>query len=218
MNENRQQFAENLRKLLYLKDKKSYPLIKETMELFSLSVQRKLLLIILFIILFFITKFVLFDEKYAIEIISNLTNAMNSILLPMFTIIITGFAIFQAISNEVTLLRLLKVSHKGKESKFAVFNKYFFGIGFMYLVLIIINTVLQFIFSNMSKKWSIGLFDDCFNEVLAAFLINLYLIIIINALIEMKSYIYNLFQVFITSTASIGLNTLEKMDDEKDKG
>ncbi|MGA3601194.1 hypothetical protein [Lysinibacillus agricola] len=211
----RQRLSDNIRKLVRFKDYSSNKLTRETLKMFTLSKQRTWILLFLFLILFLITKFILFDEKTAVEIIANLTNILNSILTPMFAVIITGYAIFQAIANESTLLVLLKVTHKDDESKFAVYNKYFYGIAILYLSLTIINMVMQFIFSNLSKEWFLPIFNNHYNESIAAVLISLYLVVIINALIELKSFTYNLFQVFVTSTASTGINALEKMSDEK---
>src|SRR5690606_33364197 len=129
----------NTRELAELKRKGSFELFLKSMERFSLSKTRFIILGILFIFMFLIQKFLIYPKVPAITVISDITVNLNAIIIPVFTVIITGYAIFQALSNGSTLIRLISVNHEDKLDKFSIYNLYFYGLAIFYLGIIILN-------------------------------------------------------------------------------
>lgn len=197
--------------LLELKKIDSTTLFLKSIEkTFSLNVKRFIFLFVFFIIFFVILKYMMFPYNLAIKILYKLLGDINIIIIPIFAVIITGYAIFQALINGSAVITLLTVKHKNKESKFEIYNLYFFGLACCYLILIIINFILQFIFKNINPNWSLSFLSSSENELIAAILISFYLVVVLYFLIEIKSFIYNLFQVFITSASETSIEHLKK--------
>jgi hypothetical protein len=212
------QLINNIEDLLKLKNHNSFSLFVKSLPLFYLSSTRLKFLISTFVILFFIIKHLLFPSNLAINIIYEITVIVNNVMLPIFAVIITGYAIFQALVNgKTTMLTLISVKHNNTNTKFEVYNLYFYGISIWYLFIIIFNFILSIIFKFLPREWSIYYLSKSVNEIISAMMISVYITIIVNFLIEMKSFIYNLFQVFITNASSTSIDYLQQNDKDKNK-
>ncbi|MCW4364004.1 hypothetical protein [Bacillus paralicheniformis] len=198
--------------ILSSKGLNSNQLFKVSLGLFKNSKKRLKLLFIVLVGLFLFLKLILFKATSAIEIISDLTVNVNTIIIPVFAIIVTAYAIFQALVSDQTMITLITVNHGDKGSKFKVYNLYFFGVAVSYLFLIILNFLLMFIFKYMPTHWYITFWSKDTNEYISAFLISLYISLVLYFLVEMKSVIYNLFQVFVTHAASNAIKHLNDSD------
>lgn len=204
---------ENTIDLLELKKLKSTELFLKSIKNFKLSTERAFFLLFVFCLSMYILMGMVFPNTSAITIITDLAINVNTVVVPIFAVIITGYAIFQALANENTIITLLSVNHEDKVSKFAVYNLYFFGIVCCYLIIIIANFITLFVFKNIPVDWMNSNFSVVVNETIAAVCISFYFIIILNFLIEIKSFIYNLFQVFITSATASSISNIKKSNE-----
>ncbi|MEC1022264.1 hypothetical protein [Bacillus paralicheniformis] len=211
----KEQIHEHIRDLLKYKRMNSNQIFLESIRLFKLSNIRLCFLILMFMAAFIFLKFFLFNVTSAIDIISDITVNVNTIIIPVFTIIVTGYAIFQALANDQTMITLITVKHKEQSSIFKIYNLYFLGVGVFYLIIIILNFLVMIIFKYLPSNWYLIYLSIETNELISALLISLYITFIFNFLIELKSVIYNLFQVFITNAASNGINYLSEMKKEE---
>ncbi|MBD7937151.1 hypothetical protein H9655_08915 [Cytobacillus sp. Sa5YUA1] len=217
--EKNQKLIENARGLLALKKKKSFSLFRSSLYLFKLSWTRLITIGIVGLILFNFILFVLFKQISAVNLILEITNKLNAIIIPIFTVLITGYAIFQALANGNTLIRMISVKHVDTDnqklenlSKFGVYNLYFYGLSIFYLSLIILNYLLSVSLVMVNEDWSFSSFSATQNEIICSLAITIYLMVVLNFLIEIKSFIFNLFQIFITN----GVNEITKYLEEKD--
>ncbi|MDX5475907.1 MAG: hypothetical protein LPK00_10280 [Bacillaceae bacterium] len=213
-----QKLLQNAYGLLDLKKKKSFPLFKSSLFLFEISRTRKLLLGLVGLVLFNLFYFVLFKQVSAVTLITEISNKINGIIIPIFAVIITGYAIFQALANGPTLIRMVSVKHESNKtetlSKFAVYNLYFYGLSIFYLFLIVINFFLSITLSFIDDNWSLIFISKAQNEIISSILITIYILVVLNFLIELKSFIFNLFQIFITN----GVNaTTQHLEEENSK-
>ncbi|MCY8489674.1 hypothetical protein [Bacillus atrophaeus] len=215
----KEQISEHIRDLFESKKMNSNQIFLESIDLFKLSNIRLCFLILMFMAAFIFLKFILFNVTSAIDIISDITVNVNAIIIPVFTVIVTGYAIFQALASDQTMITLIKVKHEEQSSKFKIYNLYFLGVGVFYLIIIIVNFLLVVIFKYLPSGWYLTYLSIETNELISALLISLYIIFILNFLIELKCVIYNLFQVFITNATSNAINYLksEMEKEEKDK-
>ncbi|EOV9526921.1 hypothetical protein ACE41A_09515 [Bacillus cytotoxicus] len=186
----------------------------------SLSLQipskRRFLFLVLFAISFFILYYSCFvTSEKVIDKFIDVLGYVNGVVVPVFAIIITGYAIFQALVNGSTLISLMTVSESQK-SKFEEFNLYFLGISILYLILIISNLILLIFFKNVPSNWSFPGLSKQYNEVIASILMTIYVTVLTHSLIELKSFVYNLFQCFTINAVSSGIDFLKK-DNETDK-
>ncbi|WP_209125161.1 hypothetical protein [Alkalihalobacillus sp. BA299] len=144
----------------------------------------------------------------AIESYRDFVKEVNEIVIPTFAVIITGYAIFQALVNGETLITLISMDSK-ERSRFAEYNYYFLGLSLLYLILIIFNLLALLIFKNMSKEWHLQFLSNKLNEGITSFLIAVYVTFVIHSLIELKSFIYNLFQCFNINAAHTAINHIK---------
>jgi len=186
-----------------------------SLKRFSLSKPRIKILGVLFIIIFLTQKFLIYPKVSAISVIADITVNLNTVIIPIFTVLITGYSIFQALSNGSTLIRLIAVKHKEQLDKFSTYNVYFYGLSIIYLGIIILNLLLLVIFKYLPTDWCLSFFSKSTNEYIAAVLISLYLVIILYFLIEIKSFIYNLFQIFTTNAAETSIQYLVNENEKK---
>ncbi|GAB1303979.1 hypothetical protein [Bacillus altitudinis] len=210
--EQKQKIADHTLDLVKSKELNSKKLFLNCLGLFKLSTSRKVFLIFLLMASFLFLKYFIYKVANAIDIILEITANVNVVIIPVFAIVVTAYAIFQALANDQTMITLITVDHQNQGSKFKAYNFYFFGVGVFYLFIIILNFVLILIFKFMPSTWYIVFLGKDINEFLSAFFTSVYVIIIINFLIEMKSVIYNLFQVFVTHAASNAIKYLNESD------
>lgn len=209
------QLRENTESLL--ENKSSNTLALEGFKFIKPSFKRSVFLIILFI-----ASSIIYNRYFIIsgEVIPkflNLVKEVNEIFIPTFAVIITGYAIFQALTNGSTLITLITVKDKDR-NKFVAYNKSFFGITILYLSIIILNLMLYIIFSNLPTNWSITVFSSELNNTLASIMISFYFVLIIHSLIEIKNFIYNLYQTFNFNAFSTAVQELKSANEaEKQK-
>lgn len=208
----KQRLFNNTEQLIEIKKLSSIKLFLLGLPRFTLSKRRSIILGFFFIIIFITQKFLLYPKVKAISILADITVNLNTIMIPVFAVIITGYAIFQALSNGGTLIRMIAINHEGKLDKFSTYNLYFYSLSLIYLGIIILNFLLLVTFKYMPTNWSLDFITNSINEYIAAFLITFYLILNLNFLIEIKSFIYNLFQIFITNGFSAAI---EHIDNEE---
>ncbi|WML30211.1 hypothetical protein RCG24_20385 [Neobacillus sp. OS1-32] len=210
-----QKLFDNTQELVNLKKINSFDLFVLSLKRFTLSKQRMKILGVLFIIIFLTQKFLIYPTTSAISVIADIAVNINYVIIPIFAVIITGYSIFQALSNGSTLIRLIAVKHEEQLDKFSTYNVYFYGLSIFYLGITIMNLLLLVTFKYLPVDWCLSFFSKLTNEYIAAVLISLYLVIILYFLIEIKSFIYNLFQIFTTNAAESSIQYL--VNDEKEK-
>ncbi|MBX9972535.1 hypothetical protein [Cytobacillus firmus] len=169
---------------------------------------------LLFLLILLGVTFLSYDKFFnknihAIESTLLITNSINAVLVPIFAVLITGYAIFQALANGRTLVALIKASDKEK-SKFQRYNYFFFSITTLFLFIIVLNFILSVFLNNVPNTWHLPYFTIENNNRIFSFLISVYLTFVINALIEVKSFIYNLYQVFSAHATASAIDYLDK--------
>ncbi|PGB63959.1 hypothetical protein [Bacillus toyonensis] len=194
---------------------KSDQIVKKSLVLQIPSKRRFLFLVLVAVVFFAVHYCMLVQSENYIENFTDLLGNINDIIVPTFAVIITGYAIFQALVNGSTLINLMTASEADK-SKFEEYNLYFFGLSLLYLGIIILNLLLMLFFKNVPDDWSLPFVSNQVNEIIASVLMTIYLAILMHSLIELKSFVYNLFQCFTINAASSGIDFLEEHK-EKEK-
>ncbi|PFY83990.1 hypothetical protein [Bacillus toyonensis] len=217
--EKKDQLIESIRRLTD-PNVKSDQFVKKSLALQIPSMRRFLFLVVVSLAFFAIHYFLLVHSESYIENFTDLLGNINDIIVPTFAVIITGYAIFQALVNGTTLINLMAVS-EAEKSKFEEYNLYFFGLSLVYLCIIILNLLLMLFFKNVPADWSLPFLSNQVNEIIASVLMTLYLGILMHSLIELKSFVYNLFQCFTINAVSSGIDFLkehkEREHEEADK-
>lgn len=171
--------------------------------------KRSVILLFVFVCIYIFYITVSVKVNNAVDSTREIVNTINSFIIPVFAVIITGYSIFQALTNGRTLLALLK-ANENEKSKFQEYNYFFFSISILYLIIIILNFILSILLNNIPNSWYIKYFSIEANNKLFAFLTSIYLVFIFNSLVEMKSFIYNLYQVFSANSTANAIDFLDK--------
>lgn len=213
MDVEKEKLIQNAKRLLRYKEINSNALLKESLKHLKPTYKRSILSICVFFLSALIFNLYIFKNIQVVHFLVELTQQLNIILVPVFAVIITGYAIFQGLVNGKTLLLLTGIDHKDKGSKFEVYNLYFFGLSCIYLMVIIINNIILMIFRILPEESSFVLFSKFTNEMISSILLSFYIVIILNLLLNMKNFVYNLFQVFITNAA---VNVIDSLSNDTD--
>ncbi|WP_077210392.1 hypothetical protein [Bacillus dakarensis] len=205
MRNDKKTLEENAKKIL--DDETSIQVLKSSLQTSRFSYKRLILLLIIWFLMMWQSE-IIFLNGNIIDKLLMLINAVNVIIIPIFALIITGYSIFQAISTGESLYTLLTNTLE-ERSMFQVYNLFFFLISIQFLAIIIMNFILFVIFTNIPVSWQLPNFDQEVNERIASGLLSLYIVIIVHSLIEVKSFIYNLYQIFSTNAVAKSIQYLK---------
>jgi len=133
----------------------------------------------------------------------------NSIALVMFGAIIMGYTIFQALAQGPTLKEFL-LNDDSNKSQFHSYNLSFFNTTVLYLFIIIINYILIVIFKSIPKNWYLIYLDNNINNFIATTLISIYFLVNIYSLLEVKSFIFNLYKCFSINAVANTIDIVKK--------
>ena len=143
----------------------------------------------------------------AIDSTLAIFNSVFIVIIPLFAIIVTSYAVFQALTNGRTLTALMRAD-EDERSKFQEYNYFFFSIAILYLTIIILSFILSIILNNLPKGWYFPHFTQSGNNQIFSVLISTYIVLILNALAEMKSFMYNLYQLFSSHAVASTIDQL----------
>ncbi|MEA3318673.1 MAG: hypothetical protein U9Q88_01515 [Bacillota bacterium] len=206
MNENKNHFIKAIENIL--QDDTSLKIFLNGIKSIIPSRKRMIFLTILYLIIyFFYYNFI--EYINGLESTLNMVNNVYIIVIPIFAIVITGYAIFQALTNGRTLLALLK-ANDNERNKFQEYNYFFFSISILYLAIIVANFLFSIILNILPKDWFLPYFTQNINNRIFCFFISIYIVFILNAIIEMKSFIYNLYQLFSSHAVASAIEQLKK--------
>lgn len=198
-----------------LKDTDSFRLILISLKMLRCSRIRLTILIIIAVILVIPLGYVGFGED-TVTIAMKIVDMSNSIIIPVFSVLFMGYALFQALVGGSTLKRML-IEEIEDKSMFKTYNLFFYGITIYNLFIIILNYFLLIVFQSVPKNWSIPFFGQIFNNILASALLLIYVIINIYALFEVKSFLYNIYQCFSMNAYATIVSEIRKENDMSKK-
>lgn len=204
------------------KIKSSDELLKISTQAIIPSVRRGIFLIII-LILFSPGLYKISKSSETILKFEELISITNNTILALFGAIVTAYSILFALVRKEVLQLLVKYpakNEKKKDNKKAMkkikenysvwdyINYSIVGVLFSFLFIIIINYFLNFFFVICGKDWFLNI-SNTVNTNICFFFIILYFGITLNAIIEIKSFIYSLTQVFYID------NSLKLKEDNK---
>lgn len=144
---------------------------------------------------------------------------INQIIIALLGIVFTGYAFFQALINKELLIWMLgsdesKSQVKKKKSRLQITNEYFVEIMILQGLSIFVGLFINVSLNAIPNNWYI--FDNYIVNNSLAFLM-LWIYFSFNFLIvwEIKSFVFNLFQLFNLHAGAKVLSMLEDNDDEE---
>lgn len=122
---------------------------------------------------------------------------INGVIVAIFGIVFTGYALFQALINNELLIRMIN-ENSGKKidkNKLQETNETFTELMLLCVISIMINIFLGLSISSIPSDFMV--FDEKkYNDILAVLLLQIYLVFHANIFLELKSFIFNTFQLF----------------------
>lgn len=130
----------------------------------------------------------------------NMASVSQSLMLVLLALLITGYALFQALATGITLKKLLDTNSSSKElSIFRQLNLYFFFLGVSYLVLILINFIMLIFLPFKDLMLFLPKMILRNKNLIVLFYINLYFYINLVLIFDFKSFLKNLYDIFRVS-------------------
>lgn len=151
-----------------------------------------------------------------VTILQNSTEAITDVLLALFGIIFTGYALLQAFMNKQLLLQMLiDVKDKGTEkekSRLQDVNEVFVYLMMLYVVAIILTLILRIVLHCIPNEYTF-FYNITINNLLAGILIFFYFSFVGVILWRTIAFVSSVFQLF----NAYAVAQLMEYLDEKDK-
>lgn len=140
-----------------------------------------------------------------IEVISD----FNTVIVALFGIVFTGYSLFQALVDQDVLEKMVTKEMEEK-TYLQISNDYFLNVMLINIVAIILN-VCVLIFLKIIPN-SFCLFTiNIINELISFLLLSIYLIFQLRVLVEIKSFVFNMYQLFNISS---GIKILKMLKED----
>lgn len=165
-----------------------------------------------------ITSFFVGVSLDTISIMVDSTQTILDVMLALFGIVFTGYAFFQALINDELLVRLIKDTVKdesdGKEKcKLQESNESFVQCMMLNILAVLISLLLKIIINSIPSDFLLSDYT-WLNNMLSIVVISIYFYFIVTIIWEVKSFIFNIFQLF---NAYSGTRVLNLFDDKLEK-
>lgn len=210
----KEKIAQNVQKLsINLNSTQMLRAAFELIEIKRENIKRK----VIFLVPISIVCLMLAMSKETINQTESILEMINTVILSLFAVVFTGYALFQALMGDKLLLLLLMIestNDNDASSKLEETNKYFVKVMLLQFFLVMVNLSVTIFLKLIPTDWT--LFDSitwneriCFVMLLALLYINM------DVIWETKSFIFNVFQLFNLHAFSRTADILEKESNDK---
>ncbi|QZN88251.1 hypothetical protein K5X77_07205 [Vagococcus lutrae] len=191
--------------------------ISQLFKLFkNFTTKRLLAIVLVFIIIIPYILFLLPSDKI-VKYWKEILDFINDLSLAMFGIIFTGYTFFQALLNKSTAKILIveedeekiKKNNKNEEKEksmpssfYHVFSTSFYMLTIHSLFFFILSFFLKIIFIGIDDTFYIACFTPLTNEIIAGIGISVYISLFLILLLETKSMVFNLSNLFALHTVN----------------
>lgn len=179
--------AEDLRK-----KQNSSQVLKDSLKILkpeSRNFFRKIIFLVIEI--FFAWKMV--TQKETVVLTKDVFEVLISTLVALMAIVFTGYAFFQALINDKLLITLLSVDDE--KGNLSGTNKYFAEVMVFQMTCTVIDLLIVVFAIIVPNDWC-AFENELINEVISGILLLAVLHCNIESIWEMKSFIFNVFQLF----------------------
>jgi hypothetical protein len=145
-----------------------------------------------------IPSYLMATSEKTVSIFKDGVQLINNITLALFGIVFTGYALFQALIGEEMLVRMINstaIVDKEEKSKLQESNELFAKIMMMEFICVVICVLLLLILPCIPEDY-IAFDNMVLNEVVAGAGICVFFYLSFVTLFEVKSFIFNIFELF----------------------
>ncbi len=152
-------------------------------------------------------------SESTVIMIRDIIELINNVMLAIFGIVFTGYALFQALVDTALLKRLMTVESNGKPF-FSISNDYFVRVMIVNSLAIFINVILLILTKIIPDYWYA--FDsNLVNNSIASILIFIYLYFELMNIWEIKSFVFNVYQLFNINAGEKMINIMNDEENEE---
>lgn len=171
--------------------------LKGSAKGFKFSKYRFIILLIIFSIIFFGSSYYTMIDSVAVN---KIVDRSNTIILSLLAIVVTGYAIFQAMASKQVIILLN--SYNDRNSNESTFNTMQHTTFF-----IIINYSMAVLFNYILLIFLDVFFVNIIPYRVVYVCMVIYCTVMAYYIMEIKSFVYNIYQIFVISTTNqiIGL-------------
>lgn len=149
---------------------------------------------IIFVFIEVIIALIMATQINTIVLTKNVFEVIISIIIALVAIVFTGYAFFQALLNNKMLIALLSIDDEQK-GNLSQTNKYFAEVMIFQIACLLVDLLIVIFTMILPQEWF--LFENnVANELLATLGIFIGLHLNMESIWEMKSFIFNVFQLF----------------------
>lgn len=150
-----------------------------------------------------------------IGVTEDVLQVIITVMLALLAVVFTGYAFFQALINDKLLVSMI-VAGDEDNNKLSESNLYFTEVMIFQIGCVLLDLFVIIFMIVLPDDWTL-LSSNTLNELLATIGITLLLYCNVESIWEMKSFIFNVFQLFnlhaYSRIAKIGENQSDKTED-----
>lgn len=170
----------------------------------------------IFLLMSIVPAYIISSSPDTVELFENLLDLTLNIMLALFGIVFTGYAFFQALINRTLLIRLFAetAEKKGKTiSKLQESNESFVELMMVIILSILISFFGKVVFGSVDNDYV--MFPNYHLNVAVAFVCLLaYLYFTFIVIWEIKSFVFNIFQLFNAHAGAKLLDVLQNKNED----
>lgn len=149
---------------------------------------------IVFICIEVMISIVMAHQVNTISLTKEVFEIVVSVVIALLAIVFTGYAFFQALINKKMLITLLSVDDN-QGGNLSQTNKYFAEVMIFQMACLLLDLAIVIFAIIVPQEW-ILLKNNMINEMIAVFGLFIGLYFNVESIWEMKSFIFNVFQLF----------------------
>lgn len=168
---------------------------------------------IIFIFLETIIAILIANSLETISIVKDVVGYIGQIQVGLIGVVFTGYALFQALIGDKLMMYLLTSEEDGK-SKLEESNESFIYLIIIQIIALLIDFLVYIVMSAIPHNWYLTNINIV-NECISVILIEALLYLNVEAIWEMKSFIFNVYQLFNAHAMSRVVEIIERKNEEK---
>lgn len=156
--------------------------------------------------------FLIASNLSTISIVKDIVGYAGQIQLGLLGIVFTGYALFQALVGDKLLIYLLTLEENQK-SKLEESNESFIYLSLLQIMIVVIDLLIYMIMAAIPEDWCLTNINEV-NVCIAVVLIGYMLYFNIEAMWELKSFVFNIYQLFNAHAMARVMDIIEKEEDK----
>lgn len=147
-----------------------------------------------------------------IGVTKDVLQVIITVMLALLAVVFTGYAFFQALINDKLLVSMIAAGDEDN-NKLSESNLYFTEVMFLQIVCVLLDLFVIIFMIVLPDDWTL-LSTNTLNELLVTIGITLLLYCNVESIWEMKSFIFNVFQLFNLHAYSRIVKIVENQSDK----